>query len=80
MSATSPIRWPAEAVWEAVSPSLPGFTVEVLPSIDSTNTELGSLDDALGFLGQLTQHTPRMIADVGCAAEEIHKRVCEFAA
>ena len=36
----SPIRWPAEAVWEAVSPSLPGFTVEVLPSIDSTNTEL----------------------------------------
>ena len=36
----SPIRWPAEAVWEAVSPLLPGFTVEVLPSIDSTNTEL----------------------------------------
>jgi BirA family transcriptional regulator, biotin operon repressor / biotin---[acetyl-CoA-carboxylase] ligase len=29
-----------EAVWEAVVPSLPGFTVEVLPSIDSTNTEL----------------------------------------
>ena len=37
---TAPIRWPAEAVWEAVSPLLPGFTVEVLPSIDSTNTEL----------------------------------------
>ncbi|MBV7541506.1 biotin--[acetyl-CoA-carboxylase] ligase [Acidovorax sp. sic0104] len=36
----APIRWPAEAVWEAVSPLLPGFTVEVLPSIDSTNTEL----------------------------------------
>ncbi len=36
----SPIRWPAEAVWEAVAPLLPGFTVEVLPSIDSTNTEL----------------------------------------
>lgn len=35
-----PIRWPAEAIWEAVSPLLPGFTVEVLPSIDSTNTEL----------------------------------------
>lgn len=35
-----PIRWPAEALWEAVSPLLPGFTVEVLPSIDSTNTEL----------------------------------------
>lgn len=40
MSATSPIRWPAEAIWEAVSPLLPGFTVEVLPSVDSTNTEL----------------------------------------
>jgi BirA family biotin operon repressor/biotin-[acetyl-CoA-carboxylase] ligase len=36
----NPIRWPAEAIWEAVAPLLPGFTVEVLPSIDSTNTEL----------------------------------------
>ncbi|UCU99066.1 biotin--[acetyl-CoA-carboxylase] ligase [Acidovorax radicis] len=36
----TPIRWPAEALWEVVSPQLPGFTVEVLPSIDSTNTEL----------------------------------------
>ena len=30
----------AEAVWEAVAPTLPGFTVEVLPEIDSTNSEL----------------------------------------
>ncbi|MDT8990157.1 biotin--[acetyl-CoA-carboxylase] ligase [Curvibacter sp. APW13] len=30
----------AESVWEAVSPLLPGFTVEVVPEIDSTNTEL----------------------------------------
>lgn len=30
----------AEAVWQAVSPLLPGFTVEVLPSVDSTNSEL----------------------------------------
>ena len=36
----SPIRWPAEALWEALAPALPGFTVEVLPEIDSTNTEL----------------------------------------
>ena len=36
----TPIRWPAEAIWQAVAPQLPGFTVEVLPSIDSTNTEL----------------------------------------
>lgn len=35
-----PIRWPAEAIWQAVAPSLPGFTVEVLPLIDSTNSEL----------------------------------------
>ncbi|HEY0825682.1 MAG TPA: biotin--[acetyl-CoA-carboxylase] ligase [Ramlibacter sp.] len=34
------IRWPAEAVWEAVAPLLPGFTVEVLPEVDSSNTEL----------------------------------------
>lgn len=40
MSTSAPIRWPAEALWEAVSPLLPGFTVEVLPTIDSTNTEL----------------------------------------
>ena len=36
----APLRWPAEALWEAVVPLLPGFTVEVLPSVDSTNTEL----------------------------------------
>jgi len=30
----------AEAIWEAVVPSTPGFTVEVLGSIDSTNSEL----------------------------------------
>ncbi|MGV3572426.1 MAG: biotin--[acetyl-CoA-carboxylase] ligase [Ramlibacter sp.] len=35
-----PIRWPAEAIWEQVAPMLPGFTVEVLPAIDSTNSEL----------------------------------------
>lgn len=34
------VRWPAEALWEAIAPHLPGFTVEILPSIDSTNTEL----------------------------------------
>jgi BirA family biotin operon repressor/biotin-[acetyl-CoA-carboxylase] ligase len=32
--------WPAEAIWEAVEPLLPGFTVEVLPQVDSTNSEL----------------------------------------
>lgn len=32
--------WPAETIWEQVWPLLPGFTVEVLPEIDSSNTEL----------------------------------------
>jgi len=32
--------WPAEAIWEAVSPDLPSFTVEILPELDSTNAEL----------------------------------------
>ena len=36
----TPLRWPAEAIWEAVVPTLPSFTVEILPEIDSTNTEL----------------------------------------
>ena len=36
----NPVHWPCEAIWEAVAPMLPGFTVEVLPQVDSTNTEL----------------------------------------
>ena len=34
------MHWPAEAIWEAVAPALPGFTVEIVPEIGSTNTEL----------------------------------------
>ncbi len=40
---TAPIRWLLEAIWEAIkgfTPALEGFTAEVLPSIDSTNSEL----------------------------------------
>ena len=36
----APIQWPLEAIWEAVAPGLPGFCLEVVPRIDSTNTEL----------------------------------------
>lgn len=32
--------WPAEAIWQAVAPRLPGFTVEVVAEVDSTNSEL----------------------------------------
>lgn len=35
-----PIKWPLEAIWQAISPTLPGFTAEVLPEVDSTNSEL----------------------------------------
>lgn len=34
------MMWPAEQIWQAVAPILPGFTVEVLPQLPSTNTEL----------------------------------------
>jgi len=34
------MHWPAEAIWEALYPQLPDFTVEVLPQLDSTNSEL----------------------------------------
>jgi BirA family biotin operon repressor/biotin-[acetyl-CoA-carboxylase] ligase len=40
MQSAEVIRWPAEAIWEQIAPILPNFTVEVLPEIDSTNTEL----------------------------------------
>ena len=38
--AAEPPPWPLEAVWERAEPLLPGLTVELLPSIDSTNSEL----------------------------------------
>ena len=40
LASMGPIKWPAEAIWEAVVPDLPGFTIEIVPQIDSTNTEL----------------------------------------
>jgi BirA family biotin operon repressor/biotin-[acetyl-CoA-carboxylase] ligase len=60
------VRWPLEAIWEAVSPTLPGFTVEVLPQIDSTNTELmrraraGRLEPVLLVAEQQTAGRGRM--------------------
>jgi BirA family transcriptional regulator, biotin operon repressor / biotin---[acetyl-CoA-carboxylase] ligase len=60
------IRWPAEAIWQAVAPALPGFTVEVLPQIDSTNTELmrraraGQLDPVLLVAEQQTAGRGRL--------------------
>ena len=55
----APIRWPAEAIWETVAPTLPGFTVEVLPEIDSTNTEL--LRRIKGSPGAPSRHEPLLL-------------------
>ncbi len=35
-----PLLWPAEAIWQAVEPVLAGFSVEIRPELESTNTEL----------------------------------------
>lgn len=34
------LRWPAEDLWQSLSPQWPGFSVEVVAQIDSTNAEL----------------------------------------
>lgn len=34
------LPWPVEALKTAIAPALPGFTVEVLPEVDSSNSEL----------------------------------------
>lgn len=40
MNAAPQLHWPAEALRQAIAAQLPGFGVEVLPRVDSTNTEL----------------------------------------
>lgn len=62
----SPVRWPLESVWESVAPVLPGFTLEVLPQVDSTNSELmrrarsGRRDPVLLLAEQQTAGRGRM--------------------
>ncbi|MDH4449287.1 MAG: biotin--[acetyl-CoA-carboxylase] ligase [Rhodoferax sp.] len=34
------MRWPAEAIWEEAVALYPAFSVEILPQVDSTNSEL----------------------------------------
>src|SRR5450756_917696 len=69
--------WPSEAIWETVVPDLPGFTVEVLPQIDSTNSELmrraraGRLEPVLLVADRQTAGRGRLgrqwFSDVGAA-------------
>lgn len=39
-SSPTPTKWPVQALNSAIAPMLPGFTVEVLPEVDSSNSEL----------------------------------------
>lgn len=34
------LKWTAEAIWQSVVSDWPGFSIEILPEIDSSNTEL----------------------------------------
>jgi BirA family biotin operon repressor/biotin-[acetyl-CoA-carboxylase] ligase len=75
MTAT-PAQWPAEAIWQAIAPLLPGFTVEVLPSIDSTSSELmrrardGRLEPTLLVTEQQTAGRGRLGRDWHSSAYE----------
>ena len=40
MSDGRPLQWGAEALWQALGPLLPGLSVEIVASADSTNTRL----------------------------------------
>ncbi len=62
----TPIRWPLEAIWQAVAPTLEGFTLEALPQIDSTNSELmrrfrGSPSGSVGSPGIAPRPEPTLI-------------------
>jgi BirA family biotin operon repressor/biotin-[acetyl-CoA-carboxylase] ligase len=70
----APLRWPAEALWEAVAPQLPGFTVEVLPSVDSTNTELMRRARA-GQVGPVLLVAAQQTAGRGRMGRAWHSRV-----
>lgn len=36
---TKPVRWPLEVLWQTLAPRMPGFSAELLDSVDSTNSE-----------------------------------------
>lgn len=66
MHSNSPLSAHLEALWQAIEPLLPGFTVELLPSVDSTNSELmrrarsGALEPILLAAEQQTAGRGRM--------------------
>lgn len=60
------MTWPLEAVWEQSAPLLPGLTAELLPEVDSTNSELmrraraGQLDPVVLVAEQQTAGRGRL--------------------
>ncbi len=74
MRASTPhLNWGAEALWASLEPLLPGISVEVLPSLDSTNTRLleraralgGDPDAPVTRSGELDEPGPRRPAPQG---------------
>jgi BirA family biotin operon repressor/biotin-[acetyl-CoA-carboxylase] ligase len=69
----SDLRSHAEALWPVVEPGLPGFTVEVLASVDSTNTELMRRARA-GFLEPILLVSEEQTAGRGRLGRGWHSR------
>lgn len=63
---TEPLKWPAEAIWQSLVADWPGFSIEILPEIDSSNTELmrrarqGCIDPILLIAEQQTAGKGRL--------------------
>ena len=80
----APRKWPAEAIWEAVSATYPAFSVEILPQVDSTNSELmrraraGKLDPVLLVAEHQTAGRGRMGRDWVGAQDQQHLTALTF--
>ncbi len=61
MPATQPLLWGAEALWLQLEPLLPGLTVEVVASTESTNTTL--LNRARGTHGPADTQACLLVAE-----------------
>lgn len=61
-SALPPGRWQAEQLWQQISPQWPGFSIEVVAALPSTNTAL--LERLRGVAAQ-RGHTERRLRDEG---------------
>lgn len=73
------LEWGAEALWQAIEPVLPGFSVEVHSRIESTNTRLldraravsGQPDAPVTRPGELGTHSRREVTPHGRRAGDV---------